>query len=37
MNVTLYFRSRLGCQVIVTKDMNNWEVDVPGGTADARG
>lgn len=29
--------SRLGCQVIVTKDMNDWEVDVPGGTADARG
>jgi len=31
------FRSRLGCQVIVTKEMNDFEVVVPGGTADARG
>ena len=30
------FRSRLGCQVIVTKDMDGWEVTVPDGVADAR-
>jgi len=29
--------SRLGCQVIVNKDMDGWEVLVPGGIADARG
>ena len=33
----LVVRSRLGCQVTVTKEMNDFEVDVPGGTADARG
>ena len=30
------FRSRLGCQVIVTKDMQGWDVHVPAGVADAR-
>ncbi|KAK2153128.1 hypothetical protein LSH36_306g03068 [Paralvinella palmiformis] len=28
--------SRLGCQVIVSKEMENWEITVPGGVADAR-
>ncbi|XP_013383640.1 adrenodoxin-like [Lingula anatina] len=28
--------SRLGCQVIVTKDMDGLEVSVPSGVADAR-
>jgi len=35
--VLVCVRSRLGCQVIVTKEMNEFEVSVPGGTADARG
>jgi len=30
------FRSRLGCQIVVTKDMDGWEVTVPAGFADAR-
>ncbi|XP_063404840.1 2Fe-2S ferredoxin-like isoform X2 [Mytilus trossulus] len=29
--------SRLGCQVIVTKEMDGWEIEVPSGVADARG
>ncbi|KAK7107123.1 adrenodoxin-like [Littorina saxatilis] len=28
--------SRLGCQVVVTKNMEGWEVRVPAGVADAR-
>lgn len=28
--------SRLGCQIVVTKDMDGWEVTVPAGFADAR-
>ena len=28
--------SRLGCQVIVTKEMEGWEMVVPSGVADAR-
>jgi len=28
--------SRLGCQVIVTEDMEGWEIEVPEGVADAR-
>lgn len=32
----LYFRSRLGCQIIVTKDMDGLVVRVPAGVADAR-
>ncbi|KAK7503218.1 hypothetical protein BaRGS_00005483 [Batillaria attramentaria] len=28
--------SRLGCQIIVTKGMEGWEVKVPAGVADAR-
>lgn len=28
--------SRLGCQVVVSKEMDGWEVLVPGGIADAR-
>ncbi|KAL3881694.1 hypothetical protein ACJMK2_028098 [Sinanodonta woodiana] len=28
--------SRLGCQIIVTKDMDGLEVEIPGGVADAR-
>ncbi|CAG0887378.1 unnamed protein product [Darwinula stevensoni] len=29
--------SRLGCQVVLTKDMEGLEVQVPSGTSDARG
>ena len=28
--------SRLGCQVIVTEEMNGWEIVVPEGVSDAR-
>ncbi|KAK3576992.1 hypothetical protein CHS0354_006001 [Potamilus streckersoni] len=28
--------SRLGCQIVVTKDMDGLEVEIPGGVADAR-
>ncbi|KAI0224263.1 Adrenodoxin-like protein 2, mitochondrial [Lamellibrachia satsuma] len=28
--------SRLGCQVIVAKEMDGWEIIIPSGTADAR-
>ncbi|XP_076445203.1 adrenodoxin-like [Babylonia areolata] len=28
--------SRLGCQVVVTKNMEGWEVRVPAGVSDAR-
>ena len=28
--------SRLGCQVIVTEEMNDWEIEVPEGVSDAR-
>lgn len=28
--------SRLGCQILVTKEMEGWEVMVPAGFADAR-
>ena len=28
--------SRLGCQVIVSEDMNGWEIKVPEGVSDAR-
>ena len=30
------FRSRLGCQIIVSKDMDGLVVRVPSGVADAR-
>lgn len=32
----VYDRSRLGCQIIVTKNMDGWEVKVPAAMADAR-
>lgn len=31
-----YFRSRLGCQITVTKDMDGMTVTVPESVADAR-
>ena len=31
------FRSRLGCQIVLTKDLDGLEVTVPVGLADARG
>ena len=36
ISLLVSFRSRLGCQVIVSKEMENWEITVPGGVADAR-
>lgn len=30
------FRSRLGCQVVVTNEMEEWEVSVPSSVSDAR-
>ncbi|PVD28298.1 hypothetical protein C0Q70_10885 [Pomacea canaliculata] len=32
----LHETSRLGCQVIVTKEMEGWEIKVPAGVSDAR-
>ena len=39
MTITCFLlhSSRLGCQVVLTKDMDGLEVTVPVGVADARG
>lgn len=36
IDILYVFSSRLGCQVILTKEMDGLEVGVPSGVADAR-
>jgi hypothetical protein len=36
LTVSICFRSRLGCQIVMSKDLNGLEVHVPASVNDAR-